>query len=87
MSTAETSIQANEVAEVDAASDQNIQRTVPRIVLVRETQFVTAEIPVPELTIVVLPHGQVAFLTVTMMRVTMVAPVWKQMQMPPAKKT
>jgi hypothetical protein len=87
MSTGETPLQSNEVAEVDAASDQNIQRAVPRVVFVRETQFVTAEIPVPELTIVSLPHGAIAFWNVRMMRVTMVAPVWKEMQMPPAKKT
>ena len=82
-STGETPVRANEVAEVGAG---NIQPASPRVVFVRETQFVTAEIPVPELTIVSLPHGPVAFFSVTMMRVTMVAPVWREMQMPPAKK-
>ncbi|MFY9674799.1 MAG: M56 family metallopeptidase [Terriglobales bacterium] len=57
-----------------------------RVVLVRETQVMTAEIPVPELTIVSLPHGPVMIWTVKMMRVTMLAPVWREMQMPPAKK-
>jgi len=83
--TGEVPIRA-EVTDVDAAADRNIQPATPRVVFVRETQFVTAEIPVPELTIVSLPHGAVAFWSVTMMRVTMVAPVWKEMQMAPAKK-
>ncbi len=83
----ETLTRANEVADVDGAADRNTQHATQRVVFVRATQVVTAEIPVPELTIVYLPRGPVAIWTVTMMRVTMTAPVWKEMQMPPAKKT
>lgn len=53
------------------------------MVLVRETEIVTADIPVPQLTMLELPHGPVMIWTVKMVRVTMLAPVWKEM---PAKK-
>jgi len=72
--------------QVEMAEDQHAQAAMPRVVLVRETEIVTAEVPVRELTIVHLPRGPVVFWTVTMMRVTMTAPVWREMQVGPAKK-
>jgi len=73
--------EANEVAQ-----EREAKTSTPRIVLVRETELVTAEIPVPELTVIQLPRGPVFFWRVTMMRVTMRAPVWREMQVAPAKK-
>ena len=71
---------------VETAEEQQPQAPTPRVVLVRETEIVTAEIPVPELTVIQLPRGPVVFWSVTMMRVTMRAPVWREMQVAPAKK-
>ena len=72
--------------QVEMAEEGHSQAAAPRIVLVRETELVTAEIPVPELTVIQLPRGPAVFWSVTMMRVTMRAPVWKEMQVAPAKK-
>ena len=79
-------LRANEVAGVDSAAEPSAQRAAPRVVFVRETEVVTAEVPVPELTIVHLPRGPVMIWSVTMMRVTMTAPVWREMRVDPAKK-
>ena len=57
-----------------------------RLLLVREAQFVTAEIPVTEFTVVYLPRGPVVVWSVQMMRVTLVAPVWRELRMPAAQK-
>jgi beta-lactamase regulating signal transducer with metallopeptidase domain len=75
-------------AEANLAVDQDTRAATPRIVLVRETELVTAEVPVPQLTIINLPHGPVMIWTVQMMRVTFRAPVWREhMQVPAASKT
>ena len=83
--TADTSIQANMQSEVN--SGENAQAVMPRVVFVRETELVTAEVPVTQLTVVNLPRGPVMIWSVQMMRVTFAAPVLRQqMQMPAAKK-
>ena len=73
--------ETNEVAQA-----RDAEAPTPRVVLVRETELVTAEIPVPELTVIQLPRGPIVFWSVTMMRVTMRAPVWREIQVAPAKK-
>ncbi|MGB0037959.1 MAG: M56 family metallopeptidase, partial [Terriglobales bacterium] len=82
-STPKSSMQ--EDAEVRVASNRN-DRPAMQLLLVRETQFVTAEVPVYELTVVALPRGPVLVWSVQMMRVTVAAPVWKEMRLPAAKK-
>jgi bla regulator protein blaR1 len=74
-----------EDAEVHAASDRD-DRPAMQLLLVRETQFVSAEVPVYELTIVALPRWPVMVWSMRVMRVTVVAPVWKEMRLPAAKK-
>jgi beta-lactamase regulating signal transducer with metallopeptidase domain len=75
VSATESPIQADVIAELNPAADQH---AMPRVVFVRETQFVTADVPVTELTIVSLPRGPMMILSVQMMRVTFVAPVWRE---------
>jgi hypothetical protein len=74
-------------SEVNAVADQNVRPAMQRLLFVREAQFVTAEVPVAEFTIVTLPRGPVLVWSVQMMRVTVVAPVWREMRLPAAKKT
>jgi beta-lactamase regulating signal transducer with metallopeptidase domain len=82
-STPDSSLQEN--ADVRSAADRD-GRPAVRMVLVRETQFVSAEVPVYEFSIVALPRGPVMVWSMRMMRVTVVAPVWKEMRLPAAKK-
>jgi beta-lactamase regulating signal transducer with metallopeptidase domain len=76
----------NVPSAVNAVADSNARPAMQRLLLVRETQFVTAEFPVTEVTVVALPRGPVVVWSVKMMRVTLVAPVWREMRMPTAKK-
>jgi beta-lactamase regulating signal transducer with metallopeptidase domain len=79
-----SSLQEN--AEVRAAADRDDHPAVQAMLLVRETEFVSAEVPVYQFTIVSLPRGPVMVWSMQMMRVTVVAPVWKEMRLPAAKK-
>jgi hypothetical protein len=79
--------QANMPSEVNAVADQNVRPAMQRLLFVREAQFVTAEVPVAEFTIVTLPRGPVLVWNLQMMRVRVVAPVWREMRLPAAKKT
>ncbi len=69
--------QTNPIVEV-VASDQNLRPSAKTLLFVREAHFVTAEFPVAELTLVPSPRGPVMLWSVQMMRVTFVAPVWKE---------
>lgn len=84
-SSVDSMAQLNEASEVVVA-DRESQSGMQRLLLVREAQFVTAEFPVSELTVVNLPRGPVMVWSVQMMRVTLVAPVWREMRLPAAKK-
>ena len=85
-STADSIAQANVPSEVNAVADRNPQPAMQRLLFVREAQFVTAEVPVTELTIVTLPRGPLVMWSVQMVRVTLVAPVWRELRLPSAKK-
>ena len=78
-STPKSSMQKD--AEVRVASNQN-DRPAMQLLLVCETDAVR----VYELTVVALPRGPVLVWSVQMMRVTVAAPVWKEMRLPAAKK-
>jgi beta-lactamase regulating signal transducer with metallopeptidase domain len=74
-------------SELNAVADHNARPAVQRLLLVHEAQFVTAEVPVTEFTIVALPRGPVVLWSVQMMRVTFVAPLWRdQVRMAAPKK-
>lgn len=81
--TTEPSLEAN--AEVRPAADRGNHPSV-QMLLVRETEFVSANVPVYELTIVALPRGPMLVWSMQMVRVTVAAPVWKEMRLPAAKK-
>jgi beta-lactamase regulating signal transducer with metallopeptidase domain len=83
---AELIAQTSMSAEVNVVADQNAH-PVQRLLLVREAQFITAEFPVTEFTVVALPRGPVVVWSVQMMRVTFVAPLWReQVRMAAPKK-
>jgi hypothetical protein len=73
------------VALVRAAADRD-DRPAVQMLLVRETEFVSAEVPVYEVTIVALPRGPLMVWSMRMVRVTVATPVWKEMRLPAAKK-
>jgi beta-lactamase regulating signal transducer with metallopeptidase domain len=75
-----------ENASVRDAADRDDRPTMQTMLLVRETQFVSAEVPVYELTIVSLPRGPVLVWSMQMVRVTVATPIWKEMRLPAAKK-
>ncbi|MFZ3340539.1 MAG: M56 family metallopeptidase [Terriglobales bacterium] len=80
---AESLIPVNPIVEVSVAADrvaadQEVRPAAKTLLFVREAHFVTAEFPVAQLTIVPSPQGPVMVWSVQMMRVTFVAPVWKE---------
>ena len=78
---------SNAPSEVNAVADRNARPAMQRLLLVRDTQFVSAEFPVTEFTVVALPRGPVVVWSVQMMRVTFVAPMWReQVRMAAPKK-
>jgi len=82
---AESFTRENPVLEVSVGADRPSATT---LLFVREARFVTAEFPVAELTLVPSPRGPVMVWSVQMMRVTFVAPVWKERaQSSTSKKT
>jgi beta-lactamase regulating signal transducer with metallopeptidase domain len=84
-SSVDSMAQLNAPSEVVVA-DHESQSGMQRLLLVSEAQFVTAEFPVTEFAVVNLPRGPVVVWSVQMMRVTLVAPVWREMRLPAAKK-
>ncbi|MGC2246399.1 MAG: M56 family metallopeptidase [Terriglobales bacterium] len=80
---AESLIPVNPIVEVSVAADrvaadQEVRPAAKTLLFVREAHFVTAEFPVAQLSIVSSPQGPVMVWSVQMMRVTFVAPVWKE---------
>ena len=61
-----------------ANSDRNSAPAATEIEIIRQAQFVTAEFPVAQLTVVNSPDGPAMVWRVQMMRVTFVEPVWVQ---------
>jgi hypothetical protein len=84
-SSVDSMAQLNAPSEVVVA-DHESQSGMQGLLLVSEAQFVTAEFPVTEFAVVNLPRGPVMVWSVQMMRVTLVAPVWREMRLPAAKK-
>jgi len=79
---------ANEPSPLNVAADRDARLAMQTLLLVRDAQFVTAEFPVTEFTVVASPRGPMVVWSVQMMRVTFVAPIWReQVRMGVAKKT